>query len=93
MSICRCVASSSYQLFFILEWYVLMSFRITISLGKTEVNGEDIPDFFPESDQKVLRFNITMYVVFKMDVLEIAYDLITDHKNSFKRESFPADLK
>lgn len=97
MSIYRGVSSCPSEIFAISIGNMLISFWVSVSLSQSKVYNIDIMLLFAHSNQKIVRLNISVQKVSKMNKLDSlklrklrigSYHLISKHKDSFERE-FP----
>ena len=86
MGVDRGIARGSSQILAIAVRDMLASLRVAEPLGQTEVNNVYVVLLLADSNQEVVRLNITMEEVPRMDKLNSLEHLIGQHKHCFKGE-------
>jgi hypothetical protein len=80
------VSSCSCQVFAIFVRNVLACSRLSVSLSQTKVNDVHIVLFLTNSNQKVVRFDVSMKEMSRMYILDSLNHLISEHEHCFQRK-------
>jgi len=84
MSIDGSITGSSSQILVLPVWNVEVSLRVTVLLGKSEIDDIDLVTALTNAHEEVVRFDITVDERFGMDVLNSGNELIGKEKNSLQ---------
>lgn len=93
MGINGCIPRSTSQVFVLTVRDVEMSLRVTVLLGKTEINDIDLVTTFTNSHEEVVRLDITVDKRFGMNVLNTGDELISQQQNRLQRELAVAEVE
>lgn len=78
-----CVSGSSCQIFTLYEWNVL-TFRILVAFSETKINNVDVITSGIGSNQKVVRFDVSMNNPLLMNLFNSFDHLLSNEATSFK---------
>ena len=93
VSIDGSITSSTSQVLVLTVWDVEVSLRVTVLLGKTEINDIDLVASLTNAHEEVVRLDITVDERLGMNVLNAGDELICQQQNSLQGELSVAEVE
>ena len=93
MSIDTSVTSGASQTLIVLVWNMLASLGITVSLSQSEVDDVDDVLLLAMTDQKVIRFHVSVDEMVVVQEFESLNHLVGNHQSGFDREFALAEVE